>query len=322
MDNSACMAMARVAQAIVYNNCKAPRGGYCAGYTSRMAYAFVNGKYRDTGFGDMGKQAYYDGIVSLGYTMVEYEPSISKSELVRKLAAHTNWFAGSVACYRGLDGSGSQNDYGHTQFYLGDGAWTCDVTDNYGTCFVYNNRNSTVYDFRLFKPNNEPSVCVEGNYCLPGPTITGDLNSKVERIIKWSCENNKPKQQRSYSKVTANAFVNASSQYNLDISFMLAVAHYESHCGCGDLAQRTNSIFSQGLWSDGSIHTTFNTMDESVYGFAKLITRDYLVNGKTVDDFMKRGGFVNYQGKRYATEPNYETTLCKIRNAIINKLQH
>lgn len=321
MDNSACMAMARVAQAIVYNNCKPlPRKSevhYCAGYSGKMAYAFVNGKYGGGGYGDMGKPSYYSGIQNIGYTMVEHEPSISVSELAKKLAAHTNWFAGSIACYQALDGSGSQRDYGHAQFYLGDGAWTCDVVDNYGTSFVYSNRNSQIYDFRLFKPNNEPAVCVEGNYCLPEPTDVTDKSTVVDKVIRWSV--GAIGKQRSSTEVTANAFVSASQQYNVDLPLMLAAAHIESHFGTdGKRPKETKSIFSVGLYDNNHNAKYYDHMDDSVVDYAKLLKMDYLSN-KTLDALLQPGGFVNTNGQRYATDRNYESKISKTRNNIINR---
>lgn len=323
MDNSACMGMAKVAQWLVYNNEKPLDNSdkhYCARYSANMAYAFVNGKYGGVSYGDMGQQTYYSGIENLGYTMTEYDPYISKENLAKKLASHTNWYAGSVACYKALDGSGNQRTYGHAQFYLGDGAWTCDRTDNYGTSFVYNNKNSNNYEFRLFTPNKEPSICVEGNYPTPLPPLPSGFEGKVEQYIRDNIK--LMGHNRNESEVTAHAFVAASQQYGLDIYLMMAAAQKESHFGvCGKRPKETKSIFSVGLRDDGSNTRHYNHMDESVYDYAKIITTKYLVNGKTVDDLLKYDGFRNYEGLRYATDKNYEHDLSLIRNSIINELK-
>lgn len=111
--------------------------------------------------------------------------------------------------------------------------------------------------------------------------------------------------------------VKAAADSSFDLPFLMAVAHLESCFGATNLAKKTGSVFSQGLWSDGSIHCTFDDPNDSVDGYLALMASHYLIDGKTIYDLMTPGKFVNELGKRYAQDPNYENKIKLIRNRII-----
>ena len=113
--------------------------------------------------------------------------------------------------------------------------------------------------------------------------------------------------------------VRASIEKGFDLPFLMAVAHQESCFGATPRARRTNSVFSEGSWDDGSDRVKYSDPNESVYGYIDLLNRSYLVNGKTLFDLLKPGSFVNGMGKRYASDANYENKIKSIRNKIIKK---
>ena len=108
------------------------------------------------------------------------------------------------------------------------------------------------------------------------------------------------------SKLSPDSILNACRQYDLKISFVLAQAHIESHFGTIGIASQTNSVFNVGTFDNGVILYRYQDPNLSIKPYASLLTRRYLVNGKTEDDLLKPQKFVNYQGKRYASLKAYE----------------
>ena len=113
--------------------------------------------------------------------------------------------------------------------------------------------------------------------------------------------------------------VKASMEYDFDLPFLMAVAHQESCFGATPRARRTNSVFSEGAWDNGSDKVKYSYPNESVYGYIDLLNNSYLVNGKTLFDLLKPGSFVNGIGKRYASDKAYEQKISSIRKRILQK---
>lgn len=121
------------------------------------------------------------------------------------------------------------------------------------------------------------------------------------------------------TKLTAEAMVKASEKCNFDLPLLMAAAHLESCFGATSRARRTNSVFSVGSYDNGKNMVKYSHPNESIYGYISLLNNDYLINGKTIDDLLKPGAFVNKNGHRYASKKNYEKILTSIRNKIINE---
>lgn len=113
--------------------------------------------------------------------------------------------------------------------------------------------------------------------------------------------------------------VKASMERNFDLPFLMAVAHQESCFGATPRARRTNSVFSEGAWDNGSDKVKYSDPNESVYGYIDLLNNSYLVNGKTLFDLLKPGSFVNGIGKRYASDKAYEQKINSLRKRILQK---
>ena len=110
----------------------------------------------------------------------------------------------------------------------------------------------------------------------------------------------------------------ASYQYDYDLPLLLAQLQIESHFGTTERARKTNSMFSIGAYDDGRDVVKYADQDSSIIPFIKIIKRDYLMNGKKEIDQLLQN-FVNYDGRRYASNPKYESDLTKTRNLIISK---
>jgi hypothetical protein len=121
------------------------------------------------------------------------------------------------------------------------------------------------------------------------------------------------------TKLKPETLVKCADEMNIDLPFLMAVAHQESCFGSTNRALRTNSVFSVGSYDNGKDYATYSDPNESVAPYIRLLKRDYLVNGKTIHDLLKPGMFVNHNGDRYASDKNYENSITYLRNLIIKK---
>jgi len=108
------------------------------------------------------------------------------------------------------------------------------------------------------------------------------------------------------AKISPREIARVCVEYELEPKFVLSQAHLESHYGTRGRAKSTNSIFNVGAWDDGTTKNYYASPDASIEPYAKLLTQFYLIDGKTIDDLLRPGGFVNHNGHRYATAKNYE----------------
>ena len=113
--------------------------------------------------------------------------------------------------------------------------------------------------------------------------------------------------------------VEACELYDVDLKFVLAQGHIESHFGTKGIAAKTNSVFNVGSW-DGVSAEHINMSgkgyihpDRSVEPYLEKLKTTYLV-GKSEKDMFKN--FVNRKGQRYASNPNYEHQLKRVYDNI------
>lgn len=117
--------------------------------------------------------------------------------------------------------------------------------------------------------------------------------------------------------LTPEAIVDACETENFDIPFVMAAAKLESCFGLNERAKRTNSVFSVGCYDNGKDYSFYDSQDECVVPYIKLLKEQYLGDNKTITDILKPGCFVNLGGYRYASNMNYERQMSNIRNNII-----
>lgn len=107
--------------------------------------------------------------------------------------------------------------------------------------------------------------------------------------------------------------IDLCSDYGVDIRFVLAQAHVESHFATKGTARKTKSIFNVGAYdghsADKQIKNGFGYEhpDYSVEPYLILLTTRYLVDGKTEQELLVN--FTDKDGNRYASSKNYETLL-------------
>lgn len=123
------------------------------------------------------------------------------------------------------------------------------------------------------------------------------------------------------SSLSGLVLVNKCLEYDLDVCFVLSQAEIESHFGTMGIARKTNSVFNVFAF-DGHDYNMINDNgkyrhpNDCVEPYILLLKRDYLVDGKTEYDLLKK--YVNKHGKRYASAEDYEHRLyekvLKIKN--------
>lgn len=94
----------------------------------------------------------------------------------------------------------------------------------------------------------------------------------------------------------------------------------ESHFGTKGKAAKTNSVWNVGTYDDGQILYTYGTPDESLEPYLKLINENYLINVtaegdtvyKDISHLTSDRGYINYDGKRFASARGYENAMRKL----------
>lgn len=151
---------------------------------------------------------------------------------------------------------------------------------------------------------------------MAADTIHDQKVQACKEYMEWAMKN------QGYgwetTRLTPEAIVTACEQNDFSIPFTLAIANLESCFGQTPMSKKTNSVFSVGSFDNGKNYCTYKTPDESIIHFINTVKSDYLQNGKkTLNDLLVPNGFVNFDGKRYASNPKYESQVKNIMNRII-----
>lgn len=139
---------------------------------------------------------------------------------------------------------------------------------------------------------------------------------EINNLMCYVCELNG--RDPETLELSAEHIVNMCEKYNFPLPLLLAQAHLESHFGTTNRAKRTNSVFSVGSYDDGRNVYKPSTQNESIENYIQTIQRYYLQD-KSVDELLKNGGFVNYLGKRYASDKHYELKIRQTMNGLIKQ---
>ena len=115
------------------------------------------------------------------------------------------------------------------------------------------------------------------------------------------------------------AFVNKCDEYNMNLFFVIAQAQIESSFATKGLGQKMNSAFNVKAYDGkGSKYMDkYDHPDDSIEPYIVLIKNDYMGDSKTEMDLMDN--YVNFEGKRYATNPDYEEMMLSTYKKLINR---
>lgn len=126
---------------------------------------------------------------------------------------------------------------------------------------------------------------------------------EIDKYIKYVAPN---------STLNAITLFNLCEEYDIDIKFVLAQGHIESHFGTKGMARKTNSVFNVFAFDGQEYHKIsrkgkYDHPDYSIKPYLTLLKDYYIVDNKNEYDLMDK--FVNSEGKRYASDPLYESKL-------------
>ena len=148
------------------------------------------------------------------------------------------------------------------------------------------------YVFKIFRDN------LELDYYGAKDTLVDAIDAYIKEIAPASVMN-------------GLAFVNNCDEYNMDLFFVIAQAQVESSFATTGLGHKMNSAFNVKAYDGkGSKHMDKHSHpDESIEPYIKLLKNDYLYDvstGETKTEMDLMNNYVNFEGKRYATNPEYE----------------
>lgn len=185
------------------------------------------------------------------------------------------------------------------------------LLNNRGGNEVEHKDNKTeYYDTVKYAPNNPYGI----------NNIDYDNIKKKQKLVKEYIADILSKHNKTLDSLRFNPdnLVLNAYLYDFDLPFMLAQLQIESHFGTTDRARKSNSIFSVGAYDSGKDVVKFRNQDESIPHYIKTVQKDYLLDGDK-DIYNLLHNYVNYDGKRYASNPNYEEDLRRTRDSILRK---
>lgn len=112
------------------------------------------------------------------------------------------------------------------------------------------------------------------------------------------------------NKIISEHIVKAGIKNNIDICFIMAQANIETSYGKAGVGKTKNNLF-------GIAGKSYKSYKHSIDDYCDILTKYYLVNGKTESHLMRN--YVNKNGYRYAKSRSYETHLCSKYNDIVKK---
>jgi uncharacterized membrane protein (UPF0127 family) len=130
------------------------------------------------------------------------------------------------------------------------------------------------------------------------------------------------------STLTAKDIADAAQDFygktNYEYPLDLLLTQGQMETKLGKTLKSKHNYFNVGNTDSGATKD-FPSAKDSVSNYMNLMYNDYLAKGeKSPEELLKPKGFVNYQGNRYASAPDYEAALAKQKAYIsgyINKMQ-
>ena len=138
------------------------------------------------------------------------------------------------------------------------------------------------------------------------------VNTEIQRIFDIQ------RLDMSQLQFDVEYLVRLCHEYDYDIPLLIAQARQESQFGTTPRARRHNSLFSIGAWDNGQNRARYSSQNDAIKDYILSMLEDYLDGGNiSVDNLLADGKFVNFDGKRYASDRKYEKKLRGIRNTLL-----
>lgn len=117
------------------------------------------------------------------------------------------------------------------------------------------------------------------------------------------------KEVAPHSAMNAISFINECEEYDVDLFFVLAQCQLESNFATTGLGAKTRSAFNIKAY-DGKLDTymdKFKHPDMSIKPYLVVIKTTYLDHDTT--ELSLLDNYINHNGDRYASDPQYEAKL-------------
>jgi hypothetical protein len=121
------------------------------------------------------------------------------------------------------------------------------------------------------------------------------------------------------TELTPSFLVEKCLEYDMDMVFVLSQGLIESHFGTKGLATKTNSVWNVGAYDDQRPKNWYESQDESIEPYLKLVTEKYLIEVTSKGDTIYKDlqhlvlySYTNYDGKRFASARGYENAMRKL----------
>lgn len=122
-----------------------------------------------------------------------------------------------------------------------------------------------------------------------------------------------------HSAMNAISFINECEEYDIDLFFVLAQCQLESNFATTGLGAKTRSAFNIKAY-DGHADKymdKFKHPDMSIKPYLNVIKTTYLDHDTT--ELSLLDNYINHNGDRYASDPNYEAKLRDIYTKLSSK---
>ena len=169
---------------------------------------------------------------------------------------------------------------------------------------LYNDCGLTDYNYMIYRDRTE--LALDG--CKD--RIVSEIDNYIDSV---ACE----------SGLNGIRLFELCEKYGVDVRFAMAQAQAESHFGTTGMAAKTNVVWNVRAYDN----TTAEEMkrkghackhpDESIEPYLILLTSSYLTEEK--DEYDMFENFVDVNGKRYASNPRYESMVKGIYERINNE---
>ena len=123
------------------------------------------------------------------------------------------------------------------------------------------------------------------------------------------------------SALRAYAIVDECEYFNVDPIFVLVQGELESHFATKGIGSKLNNVFNVGVfdnltYTEISKNYKYDYPNQSIKPYLELLINNYLINGKTEESLMIK--YIDKNGNRYASDPNYESKLKSKYDNIVN----
>lgn len=121
------------------------------------------------------------------------------------------------------------------------------------------------------------------------------------------------------SGMNAISFINECEEYDIDLFFVIAQCQLESNFATTGLGAKTHSAFNIKAYDGHSdkYMDKFKHPDMSIKPYLNVIKTTYLDHDTT--ELSLLDNYINHNGDRYASDPNYEAKLRNIYSKLVSK---